>query len=348
MTTSHFPLQLGHSPVSSKVKSRRSQPVGTSSSQRVPLHSSLKGPRVVFSPEQSTLENNLYLYKAIELYRAKKFPESLVYFDKILRIKNEIHPHAMDLETYTTCVKASFYKACMMIQGNGIEKNVDEAQRLFALVWDEFKRVPDSDDDKLFYLARMKDEGWGCPTNKAEALELYINSTARPGTDRKAIAFFNLGLMYFLGEGVQKSDQKTRKMYEMASSMGHMSATYNLAVMMRDGVGGPQDNMEALRLYLANARRGDPKSMNSYALMVKQTNPQVCIHWLRKAIEKGNAYAMYNFAFILENGELGQEQDVEGALHYYLKAAQQGHVAAVESYSSLSRKLRDTVMLGNM
>jgi len=289
------------------------------------------------------------LFKAIELYREKNFPESLKYFNRILYKKENVVTPNSDRcsHLFATRVKANFYKACMLYHGNGVKKDIAEANELFKGIWKDMKSVPDSDDDKLFYLARMKDEGWGTRVNKKEALIYYIRSTNRRGTDRNAIAYFNLGLMYYLGEGVHKSYEKTRQMYSVAASMGHMSATYNLAVMYRDGVGGPKNTSEALRLYHLNAQRGDAKSMNSYALMMKQNNPQECLFWLRKAIKKGNAYALYNMAFILENGHI-IEQDLAKALHYYQEAARHGHVSAIESASILQRQIRKTLILGNV
>lgn len=292
-------------------------------------------------------ENDLLLFKAIEYYREKNYSKAMDYFNKILSTLNENYSE-LDIHSFSISVKAKFYQACMLFHGNGVDKDVKSANELFHVVWKEMKKIPDSDDDKLFYLARMKDEGWGTRVNKREALIYYIRSTKRPGIDRNAIAFFNLGLMYYLGEGVNKSLEKTRQMYAIASSMGHMSATYNLAVMYRDGVGGARNPDEALRLYLLNAKRGDVKSMNSYALMNKQSNPEECIYWLKKAIERRNAYAMYNYAFILERGELGLEQDIPTALQLYQIAAESGHVSSVESASILMKEIRKQMCMDNI
>jgi TPR repeat protein len=92
-----------------------------------------------------------------------------------------------------------------------------------------------------------------------------------------ASAQFNLGVMYYKGEGVLQDYKESVKWYRKAAEQGNADAQFNLGVMYYVGEGVPQDSKEAAM-------------------------------WYRKAAEQGNADAQFNLCNKYYKGE-GVPQD---------------------------------------
>jgi S1-C subfamily serine protease len=107
-----------------------------------------------------------------------------------------------------------------------------------------------------------------------------------------AIAQFNVGLMYALGEGASQDAAEAARWYRRAARQGHGSAQYNLGVMYAHGEGVPQDEAEA-------------------------------VHWLRMAAEQGDAMAQHNLGFMYAHGRGVARDDVKAG-RWYRMAAEQG------------------------
>lgn len=87
-----------------------------------------------------------------------------------------------------------------------------------------------------------------------------------------AEAQYNLGNVYYLGEGAPQDFAEAAKWYGLAAEQGNASAQNNLGVMYDEGEAVPQDDREAVKWYL-------------------------------KAAEQGNASAQYNLGVMYELGE---------------------------------------------
>jgi len=60
-----------------------------------------------------------------------------------------------------------------------------------------------------------------------------------------AEAQYNLGVMYYSGEGVPEDYTEAAKWFRKAAEQGHAEAQYNLGVMYDSGDGVPKDDVEA-------------------------------------------------------------------------------------------------------
>lgn len=67
---------------------------------------------------------------------------------------------------------------------------------------------------------------------------------------------FNLALCYHLGRGIEQDLKMARDLYEAASLAGHGWATYNLAVLLSEGQGGPVDIVKAQTLLIEAGKMG--------------------------------------------------------------------------------------------
>ena len=71
-----------------------------------------------------------------------------------------------------------------------------------------------------------------------------------------AVAQFNLGLMYRIGDGVPQDDKTAVKWYTLAAEQGDADAQYNLASMYRTGQGVPQDYKTTVKWHTLAAEQG--------------------------------------------------------------------------------------------
>eukprot|EP00729_Bicosta_minor_P032586 gene32586-biopygen10500 len=119
-----------------------------------------------------------------------------------------------------------------------------------------------------------------------------------PGRHTPA-AQYNLGTMYYNGNGVEQDYVKAAKWYRRSAKAGHAKAQNNLGLMYDTGKGVQQDHVEAAK-------------------------------WFRKSAEAGNAMAQNNLGIMYRNGK-GVELDFCEALMWMQLAAEQGYENALKA-----------------
>ena len=70
------------------------------------------------------------------------------------------------------------------------------------------------------------------------------------------LAQYNLGILYFTGQGVEKDTAEAFRWTEAAALQGHVAATFNLASLYHSGDGVAADNDKAVELFEGAARAG--------------------------------------------------------------------------------------------
>ena len=89
------------------------------------------------------------------------------------------------------------------------------------------KRVDAGDANAMFNLGCCYDDGgYGFPQDTSKALELYHKA----GELGIAEAYYNIGIAYDTGRGVEWDESKAEHYYELAAIRGHAAARYNLGV----------------------------------------------------------------------------------------------------------------------
>jgi hypothetical protein len=101
----------------------------------------------------------------------------------------------------------------------------------------------------------------------------YIAELQKKAERGDAIAQYDLGTMYYSGNGVSPDATKAAYWYEKSAKQGHADAQLELAVMYEKGAGVPQDYAKA-------------------------------IYWYQKAAKQGHDLARIWFCFLYENWEL--------------------------------------------
>ncbi|MFZ1547625.1 MAG: tetratricopeptide repeat protein, partial [Candidatus Nitrotoga sp.] len=87
----------------------------------------------------------------------------------------------------------------------------------------------------------------------------YINAVMwyhKAAAQGHAGAKYNLGLMYYSGQGVSQNYSKAVKWYRLAAAQGNTDAQYNLGYLYEKGIGVSQDYTEAMKWYRLAAAQG--------------------------------------------------------------------------------------------
>jgi TPR repeat protein len=133
----------------------------------------------------------------------------------------------------------------------------------------EFKLLADQGSaEAQFNLGIMYFRGEGVAQNHAEAIMWFRRAAAQDDPD----AQFNLGVAYAEGQGVSRDYPEALNWYRKAADRNHDSAQFNIGLLYYQGKGVPQDYAEALK-------------------------------WYRRAAEQGNARAQYNLGMMYAKGQ---------------------------------------------
>ena len=157
-----------------------------------------------------------------------------------------------------------------------------------------------------------------------------------------AVAQYNLGEMYYEGEGVPKDAAKALEWYQKAAAQGLAKAQYNLGEMYYEGEGVPRDAAKAVGWLQKAAAQGNANAQYSLG-MFYYTGEGVpkdaakAVEWLQMAAAQGDVYAQHNLGVMYYEGE-GVPNDVAKAVEWYQKAAAQGHAKAQHNLGEMYYK----------
>ena len=149
-----------------------------------------------------------------------------------------------------------------------------------------------------------------------------------------ANANYELANSYFEKLGNRGSEEQAFTLYERAALQEHPDAMNNLADMYLNGEGTAIDELRALEWFTKAAKLGVVESMYTLGIMYEQglgtnANEQMALQHYKRSAEGGYDDAMYRVGMIYFNGELNEQQHLERAFYWFLKASQQFHVDAV-------------------
>lgn len=188
-----------------------------------------------------------------------------------------------------------------------------------------------TEDDDLaaqLWLADTYFTGRNGGQNYAKAREWYVKAAEKEARD----AYFNLGVIYILGKGVEKEAQTGAAWLKKAALKGDVEAQYFLGQMYFNGEGITADHETAAYWWEMGAQREEKKSLYNLGLSyyhgqgVAADDVKAADLW-RRAAEQGMKEARYNLAVMYDEGR-GVPQDRGKALALFLQAGQEGHPLA--------------------
>ncbi|MGH8415049.1 MAG: tetratricopeptide repeat protein [Gammaproteobacteria bacterium] len=116
-----------------------------------------------------------------------------------------------------------------------------------------YKRASDAGIDTAMYnMGTLYFNGQGVPQDYATAHQWFERAAKR----RNKYAEFQLGMTYFTGQGVQKDPAQEIYWYEKAAKQGVPAAQYNLGVIYNNGDEVPQDYVRAYAWILLAQKGG--------------------------------------------------------------------------------------------
>ena len=156
------------------------------------------------------------------------------------------------------------------------------------------------------------------------------------------LAQYELGNMYYDGDGIRQDFTGAFKWYEKAAEQGYSQAQYELGGMYFNGQGVRQDLKEAFKWYEKSANQGLKEAQFQLGIMfhkgqgVRQDLKEA-FKWNEKSANQGLKEAQYSAGFMYYSGD-GVRQDFTGAFKWYEKAAEQGYSQAQYELASLVSK----------
>ena len=132
-----------------------------------------------------------------------------------------------------------------------------------------------------------------------------------------ADAQFNLGSMYYQGEGVPKDYKQAYAWFTKAAEQGDAGAQFNLGFMYNKGEGVPKDYKQAIYWYTKAAEQGDDEAQFNLGLMYYEGQgvPKDYIQtyaWWNIAASSQGQQVFIKIYFDLVLGKMSRSQIEEG------------------------------------
>ncbi len=172
---------------------------------------------------------------------------------------------------------------------------------------------------------------------------LQFRSAADHGN---AVAQYNLGRMYFDGQGVLQDFEVAAAWFRRAADQGHAGAQNSLGAIYLAGQGVEQNTAEALRWYRLAADQGYAIAQHNLGSIYfsGQYVPQNLVEaarWFSPAADQGYPGAMLGLAALFEDGQGVPRDNVRALMWYSLAAA---HFGAEETdLRTEAEKFRDNL-----
>ena len=149
------------------------------------------------------------------------------------------------------------------------------------------------------------------------------------------VAQYNLGLMYWKGQGVAKDNERAVQWYRKSADQGYADAQYKLGNHYWEGKGVRHDDAEAVRWYRKSADQGNAwgEFYLGYAYAFGRgvaRDRDEAMRWYHKAADQGNAWAQNNIGILYE-----EDSDYTAAMRWYRMAAAQGDGLAWKNVGDL-------------
>lgn len=139
---------------------------------------------------------------------------------------------------------------CYLFGNGGVTVDKDKAEK-----W--LRKAADSDDaESAYYLASHLETFYGDEANYVDVAYYYMVAANQGHADAQA----SLGLLYWEGKGVEKSQKKAAGWYIEAASNGSGIGMYNAAYCYYLGKGVKQDKEKAKQYFKAAAALGVPNA----------------------------------------------------------------------------------------
>jgi TPR repeat protein len=150
-----------------------------------------------------------------------------------------------------------------------------------------------------------------------------------------AVAQFNLGLMYEMGNGMPRNLARAARWYRKAADQDYGEAEFNLGALYAAGQGVPQDYVQAVKWWRKAADQGNSAAQSNLGVVYASgtgvsKDYAEAAKWWRKAANQRDPDAQYNLGIMYARGD-GLAKDYVQAYVWLSLAAARGHRAAANA-----------------
>ena len=122
------------------------------------------------------------------------------------------------------------------------------------------------------------------------------------------------------------SQPQARALFEQAAGQGSGPAAYYLGLMLKNGMGGRQDSVAALRQLELAAQRGVAPAMFIVANLLLAGDEAKARYWLDAACDLGYPEALQQKSVALSEGQMGYaHNEAQGHLYLMMATHAMGH-----------------------
>jgi TPR repeat protein len=238
----------------------------------------------------------------------------------------------------------------MLLTGDGVDKNEEEALKYFKLSAEQgdpngsynyAKRLESNQDVKQAFSYFEKAASGG---NVQAMLTVAVMAYQGKGTEKdhkKAVEFVKKAieggsidghtvLGFFNEQGIegQKNIDTAVSEFKIAAAGGNVVALAKLGRMYQFGEGVDPDLKQAVKYFKLGADKGDANCANAFAFLASKGHGIVksaatAVEYFGKAIQGGSTRAMHNLGIMYLKGE-GIEKNAQKAVKLFEMAAEKG------------------------
>lgn len=162
----------------------------------------------------------------------------------------------------------------------------------------------------------------------------YFTDAAGKGD---ANGFYNQGVCYMKGYGVEEDREKAFNCFKEAAKQGHPEAINNIGGFYRDGLVVERDPGIATKWFKKSADLENPYGLLNYALALQRgegvdKDEKTAAEYLKRAAEGGSHEAMNAYGMCFYRG-IGREKNHKEAVRWFRASARGGVPAAMENLS---------------
>ena len=145
-------------------------------------------------------------------------------------------------------------------------------------------------------------------------------------------AQYQIGQMFYYGQGVAQDYNAAEKWFRRAAEQGHLNAQNSYAFIYAEGRGFSKDPTKAAEWFRRAAEKGLAKSQSNLGMLYRlgegvSQDHREAVKWFRRAAEQGYPVAQYQLGAYYLEGQAVEQDDAESAQWIWL-AAEQGNNSA--------------------
>src|SRR3989338_8989298 len=200
----------------------------------------------------------------------------------------------------------------------------DEGPRNKELPHGVLRHMLDDAETRMCVACAFLDGIGGVPQD-FETAKYWFERAAEKGN---VSAIYNLGCLYYGGDGVARDLVKAAEFFRVAVAKGNLDAQFNLAYMYEYGEGVEQDKEMAMRMHEYAATHGNMRSQFEMARKydegsIVEKDHEMAKIWATAAAKQGHPPSQCLLATLLV-----EESDMQGAMEWFVKAAECGDTLA--------------------